>query len=165
MLLNLLGECRVDTGAGALLLCQFVCAHNNEATVRFFGHRHWRQCRLDTTVEVAADAVLRFLKLNFVFRTIYGVDDFGSPPLAAELACKYRMPQVRCVVRTRVMCQAGRARAADAATLWCGCLCVDLCHKYILYLYLYFCVRAPLWVVARVCALLRDIPTPRDDDI
>ena len=76
-----------------------------------------------------ADTVLRSLKLNFVLRVMDGIRAFGSPPLKAELACHYRVPHVRCIVRTRVMCQAGRARA----TSW----------------------RAPLWVV-HVCALLRE---------
>jgi hypothetical protein len=43
-------------------------------------------------------------------------------------------------VRTRVMCQAGRARAADAR----GDIVAWLCE------------RAPLWVVVHVCALLRE---------
>jgi hypothetical protein len=52
----------------------------------------------------------------------------------------YGAPHVGFVVRTRVMCQAGRSRAAHARegiVVW-------------------LCVRAPLWVVVRVCALLRD---------
>ncbi len=43
-------------------------------------------------------------------------------------------------MRTRVMCQAGRARAADAR----GDIVAWLCE------------RAPLWVVVHVCALLRE---------
>jgi hypothetical protein len=86
-----------------------------------------------------ADTVLRSLKLNFVLRVMDGVDDFDSPPLEAELACHYRVPHVRFVVRTRVMCQAGRARAAVAR----GDIVAWLCE------------RAPLWVVVHVCALLR----------
>jgi hypothetical protein len=46
---------------------------------------------------------------------------------------------VRFVVRTRVMCQAGRAHAADV-------------HGDIV---AWLCERAPLWVVVHVCALLR----------
>ena len=48
-------------------------------------------------------------------------------------------PHVRFVVRTRVICQAGRARAAGAR----GDIVAWLCE------------RAPLWVVVHVCALLR----------
>ncbi len=77
---------------------------------------------------MGVDAALRAVKLNFVLRTVRGIDDFGSPPLEAELACHYRVPRVRCIARTRVMCQAGRARAAGA----CGDIVAWLC------------VRAPL---------------------
>ena len=86
-----------------------------------------------------ADTVLRSLKLNFVLRVMDGIHAFDSPPLEAELACHYRVPHVRCIVRTRVMCQAGRARAAGAR----GDIVAWLCE------------RAPLWVVVHVCALLR----------
>ena len=86
-----------------------------------------------------ADTVLRSLKLNFVLRAMDGIHAFDSPPLEAELACHYRVPHVRCIVRTRVMCQAGRARAAGAR----GDIVAWLCE------------RAPLWVVVHVCALLR----------
>ncbi len=84
---------------------------------------------------------LRSLKLNFVLRS-FGFDAFGpynSPLLRTELAARYRVPHVRCIVRTRVMCQAGRARATDARGVSVAWLCE----------------RAPLWVVVRVCALLR----------
>ena len=50
-------------------------------------------------------------------------------------------PHVRFVVRTRVLCQAGRARAAGARRR--GDIVAWLCE------------RAPLWVVVHVCALLR----------
>jgi hypothetical protein len=80
------------------------------------------------------------LKLNFVLRGMWGIEAFGSAHLTAELKCYYRGPHVRLVARTRVMCQAGRARAADAAR---GDTVAWLCE------------RAPLWVVVRVCALLR----------
>ncbi len=53
----------------------------------------------------------------------------------------YSVLHVGLVVRTRVMCQTGRARAADASG---GDVVAWLCE------------RAPLWVVAHVCALLRD---------
>jgi hypothetical protein len=55
-------------------------------------------------------------------------------------AANYLVPHVRFVVRTRVMCQAGRARA----TYENGDIVAWLCE------------RAPLWVVVHVCALLRD---------
>jgi hypothetical protein len=58
-----------------------------------------------------------------------------------ELRRHYRVPHVRCIVRTRVMCQAGRARG-----------CVDSRDGIVAWL----CERAPLWVVVRVCALLRE---------
>ena len=54
-------------------------------------------------------------------------------------AAHFLEPHVRFVVRTRVMCQAGHARAAGARgdnVAW-------------------LCERAPLWVVVLVCALLR----------
>ena len=54
-------------------------------------------------------------------------------------AAHYLVPHVRFVARTRVMCQAGRARAAGAR----GDIVAWLCE------------RAPLWVVVHVCALLR----------
>ena len=50
------------------------------------------------------------------------------------------MPRVGFIVRTRVMCQAERARAADS-------------HGDIV---AWLCEHAPLWVVVHVCALLRD---------
>ena len=74
------------------------------------------------------------LRLNFVLRAIPGVD------CGTELAAHYRVPHVRTIVRTRVMCQAGRARAADARC--------DMGA--------WLCERAPLWVVVHVCALLRE---------
>ena len=71
--------------------------------------------------------------LNFVLRVVRGID------CGTELACHYRVPHVRCIVRARVMCQAGRARAAGSR----GDIVAWLCE------------RAPLWVVVHVCALLR----------
>jgi hypothetical protein len=73
---------------------------------------------------------------NFVLRDF----EFGDGVLDAELRCWFRVPHVRFLVRTRAMCQAGRARAAGAR----GDVAVWLID------------RAPLWVVVRVCALLRD---------
>ena len=58
-----------------------------------------------------------------------------------HISAHYIVPHVRFVARTRVMCQAGRARAADEAR---GDILAWLCE------------RAPLWVVVHVCALLRD---------
>ena len=52
----------------------------------------------------------------------------------------YVVPRVGLVVRMRVMCQAGRARAAGVG----GGIAAWVCE------------RAPLWVVVRVCAVLRD---------
>ncbi len=90
------------------------------------------------------DAMLRCVKLNFVLRAAPGFVGFsgGGGALAAELAGHYRVPLVRFVVRTRVMCQAGRARAAGSRRR--GDIVAWLCE------------RAPLWVVVHVCALLRD---------
>ena len=59
--------------------------------------------------------------------------------MPACISAHFREPHVRFVVRTRVMCQAGRARAACAR----GDIVAWLCE------------RAPLWVVVHVCALLR----------
>ena len=55
-------------------------------------------------------------------------------------AAHYLVPHVRFVARTRVMCQAGRARAV-----------ADVQGDIVAWL----CERAPLWVVVHVCALLR----------
>jgi hypothetical protein len=54
----------------------------------------------------------------------------------------YCAPHVGFLARIRVMCQAGRARAAGARRR--GSIVAWLCE------------RAPLWVVVHVCALLRD---------
>jgi hypothetical protein len=61
-------------------------------------------------VSIAAVLCRVRLKLNFVLQAFRGI---RSPSLDAELACHYRVPRMRCIIRTRVMCQAGRARAAD----------------------------------------------------
>ena len=58
----------------------------------------------------------------------------------AFISAHFLEPHVRFVVRTRVMCQAGRARAAGGRR---GDIVAWLCE------------RAPLWVVVYVCALLR----------
>ena len=58
---------------------------------------------------------------------------------AAFISAHFLEPHARFVVCTRVMCQAGRARAADV-------------HGDIV---AWLCERAPLWVVVHVCALLR----------
>ena len=57
------------------------------------------------------------------------------------ISAHFLEPHVRFVVRTRVMCQAGRARAAGGRRR--GDIVAWLCE------------RAPLWVVVHVCALLR----------
>ena len=92
-----------------------------------------RGVRGDATIlETLSD----MLKLNPVLRTFKGVNvDF----LRVGLQCQYRMPLVRLVVRTRVLCQAGRCRAAGAR----GEMVAWLCE------------RAPLWVVVHVCMLVR----------
>ena len=61
---------------------------------------------------------------------------------ARAQTCHYFVLHVRAVVRTRVLCQAGRASAdggmRDEVMVW-------------------LCERAPLWVVVRVCELLRRV--------
>ncbi len=69
--------------------------------------------------------------------TRFGVDlDRGNAVCITE---RLLVPHVRFVVRTRVMCQAGRARTASAR----GDIVAWMCE------------RAPLWVVVHVRALLR----------
>lgn len=98
-----------------------------------------------------AAALTGALKNNLTLRHLVSMDrhsarlfaEFYSPAvtqLIAELWSHYRVPHVRHVARTRVMCQAGRARAACARS--------DVAA--------WLCERAPLWVVVHVCALLRD---------
>ena len=89
----------------------------------------------------AVASVSRCVQLNFTLRAAPGIEAFDAE-LLAELRSQYRAPHVRCIVRNRIMCQAGRARAADA--------CSD--ESIVAWL----CERAPLWVVAQVCQLLRD---------
>ena len=84
--------------------------------------------------DVGAAAVAEGVRFNLVLRVVHGID------CGTELACHYRVPHVRGIARTRVMCQAGRARAAGSR----GDIAAWLCE------------RAPLWVVVHVCALLRD---------
>ena len=79
-------------------------------------------------------SLVGMMRFNFVLRVVQGFD------CGTELACHYRVPHVRGVVRTRVMCQAGRALAAVGSR---GDIVAWLCE------------RAPLWVVVHVCALLR----------
>ena len=84
---------------------------------------------------VGEAALLKMTRVNLDIRIVS-----GSTVLMSEMCSHYRVPHVRCIVRTRVMCQAGRSRAAGArrdAVAW-------------------LCERAPLWVVVHVCALLRD---------
>ena len=93
--------------------------------------------RADNGIGAAGKRSLRdMLSLNFLLRVMEGMD------CGTELACHYRVPHVRGVVRTRVMCQAGRALAAVGSR---GDIVAWLCE------------RAPLWVVVHVCALLRDM--------
>ena len=67
----------------------------------------------------------------------------ATATLARVLILEYfSIPHIRFVVRTRVMCLSGRARAAHARRR--------------LGVVLWLCERAPLWVVVHVCALLRD---------
>ncbi len=54
---------------------------------------------------------------------------------------QFNVPHVGLVLRSRVMCQEGRARAAGARGGEIGA---------------WLCERAPLWVVVHVCALLQD---------
>ena len=56
----------------------------------------------------------------------------------AFISAHFLEPHVRFVVRTRVMCQAGRAAAGAHGDIVA-----------------WLCERAPLWVVVHVCALLR----------
>ena len=70
-----------------------------------------------------------------MFRVFHAARVFACVRNAAH----FLEPHVRFVVRTRVLCQAGRARAAGAR----GDIVAWLCE------------RAPLWVVVHVCALLR----------
>ena len=56
----------------------------------------------------------------------------------AFISAHFLEPHVRVVVRTRVMCQAGRAAAGARGDIVA-----------------WLCERAPLWVVVHVCALLR----------
>ena len=56
----------------------------------------------------------------------------------AFISAHFLEPHVRFVVRTRVMCQAGRAAAGARGDIVA-----------------WLCERAPLWVVVHVCALLR----------
>jgi hypothetical protein len=98
---------------------------------------HFRCTLADNVIGAAGKlALVGMLRLNFVLRVMWGIE------CGAELACHYRVPHVRCIARVRVMCQAGRARAADAR----GGVAVAV----------WLCELAPLWVVVAVCALLRD---------
>jgi hypothetical protein len=104
------------------------CAENNIRAAASY-EAHW-------------SCLVRALKLNFVLRAANGIN-VSSEEIKAELGCHYRVPHVRCIVRTRMMCQTGRARAAGARRR--GCIVAWLCE------------RAPLWVVVHVCMLLREV--------
>ena len=99
-------------------------------------HSFAGRVRAGNVIGAAGELLLvGMMRLNFVLRVVYGID------CEPELACHYRVPHVRGIVRTRVMCQAGRALAAVGSR---GDIVAWLCE------------RAPLWVVVHVCALLRD---------
>ncbi len=85
----------------------------------------------------------RALQTNHVLRVLGGID---NPADSAELLAHYRVPHVRIAARTRVMCQAGRCRAAAASVR----------TEVISWL----CECAPLWVVVHVCAPLHDARAP-----
>ena len=53
---------------------------------------------------------------------------------------RYQVPHIGWALRTRILCQAGRAHTVGARSAVAAWLCE----------------RAPLWVVVRVCALLRE---------
>ena len=78
---------------------------------------------------------------NFALRRVYHRTLSGVSLQEVALQDHYRVPHVRFVARTRVLCQAGRARADGVGVV-----------KTLNWL----CERAPLWVVVHVCALLRD---------
>ena len=97
-------------------------------------HSFAGRVRADNVIGAAGElSLVGMMRLNFVLRVVYGID------CGTELACHYRVPHVRGIVRTRVMCQAGRARAGSRGDIVA-----------------WLCERAPLWVVVHVCALLRD---------
>jgi hypothetical protein len=74
------------------------------------------------------------------YRFGVGVSRGSTLRLTGASCCRYHLPHVRWLLRTRVMCQAGRAHAAEDAPI----------HDTASWL----CARAPLWVFAQVCALL-----------
>ncbi len=131
---------RVRRWSGALhnSFCFLFCSHTGAV----------RRCRAaDNDVgEACIAAVMSTVRMNFVLRVFDvapakggSAAEAGRVLLSAELRCHYRVPHVRLIVRTRAMCQAGRARAAGAR----GDIVAWMCE------------RAPLWVVVHVCALLR----------
>ena len=73
-------------------------------------------------------------------RVLYPAVCTASAMQVRTLKVFYCVPHIRLVVRTRVMCLAGRARTAGA-------------HGHVV---AWLCERAPLWVVVHVCALLRE---------
>ena len=103
-------------------------------------------CAAETDItETGVAALAASVHSNYVLRVCYVSEGDGDlsrtgRALWRELACHYRVPHVRLVVRIRVMCQAGRCRAAGARR---GEIIAWLCE------------RAPLWVVTHVCSLLR----------
>ena len=106
---------------------------------------------------------------NFALRRVYPRTfedprnwDAVSLPLVPlqEVALQdhYRAPHVRFVARTRVLCQAGRARAGGAhgRGVGVGVEGVEVWREGRGEGVAWLCERAPLWVVVHVCALLRD---------
>ncbi len=83
--------------------------------------------------------VFEYLLLHMSPRSF--LSDFASARALCN-AAHYFVPHVAFVVRTRVMCQAGRACAAGARRRG--------------HIVAWLCEGAPLWVVVHVCALLRE---------
>ena len=75
------------------------------------------------------------LLLNFCVRLVHGI-----PGVDAELASRYRIPRVRCLVRMRALwlSERGVGTDEDVVVLWLAS-------------------RAPLWVLVRVCGLISDV--------
>jgi hypothetical protein len=137
--------CRPLFGAAAARACcrsfVWVCCCRTQQRVR-----NCSVCAAETDItEAGVAALAASVHSNYVLRVCYVSEGDGDlsctgRALWRELACHYRVPHVRLVVRIRVMCQAGRCRAAGARR---GEIIAWLCE------------RAPLWVVTHVCSLLR----------
>lgn len=118
--------------AGAVLFSNLLATNMTLTEISLNGH--------GITSEGCA-VILAGLAKNMTLRRML-VDNFEPAGMAliTELVRRYRAPHVRFVVRVRVMCQTGRARATVARTTTAAWLCEN----------------APLWVVVHVCALLRE---------